>query len=108
MHVHTNAQTHTCAALGTDAFGSFPGRLFQKQCPSTWSGQIDQIQELDIIEGGENVKGKVWWSVKGEVGCRKLFIFFYTLLSLSLCPASSSNFAGWLCALEVDLPDFST
>lgn len=59
MHVHTNAQTHTCAALGTDAFGSFPGRLFQKQCPSTWSGQIDQIRELGIIEGGEKMfKGK--------------------------------------------------
>lgn len=67
MHAHTNAQAHTCAALGTDAFGSLPGRLFQKQFPSTWSGQIDQIQELGIIEGEENVKWKVWWSVGGGV-----------------------------------------
>lgn len=106
MHVHTNAQTHTCAALGTDAFGSFPGRLFQKQCPSTWSGQIDQIRELGIIEGGENIQGKVWWSVKGEGGvgnCLSSFI----LCCLSLSPASSSSFAGLLCALEVNLADFS-
>lgn len=98
---------NTCAALGTDDFRSLLGRLFQKQFPSTWSGQIDQIQELDIIEGEENVKWKVWWLVEGEGGVGNCLSTF-TLCCLSLSPASSSNFAGLLCALEADLADFTT